>query len=57
MHYSECPLYSQIVVSQSIASGSPKDEIVSMKPGVFGFSVDLKKLISKFSRWWLARHG
>ncbi|WP_148042267.1 hypothetical protein [Pseudomethylobacillus aquaticus] len=57
MHYSECPLYSQLAVSQSIVPDSTKEEIVSMKPGAFGFSVDLKKLISRFSRWWLSRHG
>ncbi len=57
MHYSECPLYSQLAISQSVALPSAKDEIVSMKPGAFGFSVDLKKLISRFARWWLSRHG
>lgn len=56
MHYTECPLYSQLAVSQFIAPSSTKEEIVSMKPGAFGFSVDLKKLISRFSRWWLSRH-
>lgn len=48
MHYSECPLYSQLVVLQPIAPDCTKEEIVSMKPGAFGFSVDLKKLISGF---------
>lgn len=57
MHYSECPLYSQLSVSQLIAPGSIKEEIVSMKPGAFGFSIDLKKLISRFCRWWLSRHS
>lgn len=57
MHYSECPLYSLLAVSQSIAPATAKEEIVSMKPGAFGFSVDLTKLISRFARWWLSRHS
>lgn len=57
MHFSECPLYSQLAVSQSVLVTSVKDEIFSMKPGVFGFSVNLNKLISRFARWWLTHHG
>lgn len=56
MHYSECPLYSQVTVAP-VAVTYLREEIVSMKPGAFGFSVDLKKLVSRFSRWWLSRHG
>ena len=57
MHYSECPLYSQLPVSQPISSVVPREEIVALKPGFMGFSIDLKKLITRFSRWWLSRHG
>lgn len=57
MHYSECSLFSQLVVSQPITTGSTKEEIVSLKPGAFGISIDLKKLVSRLSRWWLSCHG
>ena len=57
MHYSECPLFSQLPVSQYAGTREKREEVISLKPGAFGFSVDLKKLISKFSRWWLSRHG
>lgn len=57
MHYTECALYSQLPISQPVTSVIPHEEIVSLKPGLMGFSIDLKKLISRFSRWWLSRHG
>lgn len=57
MHYSECPLYSQLFVSYPAALEIPREEVVSVKPGAFGISVDLRKLITKFSRWWLKHHG
>jgi len=57
MHYSECPLYSQLTVLLPPATSATREDVISLKPGAFGFSVDLKKLISRFSRWWLSRHG
>jgi hypothetical protein len=45
MHYSECPLYS--LLSQ-ISSGQPTSEILGLKPGIWGFNIDLKALWRKF---------
>lgn len=57
MHYTECPLYSQLSITQASPLISKQEEVITAKPGAFGFSVDLKKLISRFSRWWLSRYG
>ncbi len=56
MHYSQCSVYSQLPLTNTTIAASGSEEIVSMKPGAFGFSLDLKKAISKFARWWLSRN-
>jgi hypothetical protein len=43
MHYSECPLYSLLSPSTKA-----KPEILGLKPGIWGFSIDLKALWRKF---------
>lgn len=57
MHYTACPLYSQLSINQPTSLVSRQEEILTARPGAFGFSVDLKKLVSRLSRWWLARYG
>jgi hypothetical protein len=57
MHYTECPLYSQLTIYQPITQIPTREEMLTMKPGAFGFSIDLRKLVSKLSRWWLSHHG
>lgn len=54
-HFAECPLYAQLKVTAPVAPPAKVEEIVVMKPGAFGFSVDLKKLLDRLARWWLAR--
>jgi hypothetical protein len=34
------------------APSSKSNEILSLKPGIWGFSVDLKELWRKGKRWW-----
>ena len=41
MHYSDCPLYS---VLMQLKSTQAKPDIFSLKPGLWGFSIDLKAL-------------
>ena len=47
MHYSECPLFS--LVSQG-PSSEPKTEILGLKPGMWGISIDLKALWRRITR-------
>jgi hypothetical protein len=45
LHYSECPIYSQLPVQFSVATPpqNHKEEILSVKPGIFGVSIDLRR--------------
>lgn len=55
MHYSECPLYSQLPLKNDTQK-QKSDEVLTIKPGLWGVSIDVKKLISRLARWWLARN-
>jgi hypothetical protein len=57
MHFSECPLYSQLPHTRASAPAPKSEEIVSVKPGAFGVSVDVKRLLSRLARWWLERNA
>ena len=50
MHYLKCPVYSQILNSKPRVevAGKGKQEILTLKPTIFGFSIDLKAI---FNRW------
>jgi hypothetical protein len=41
MHYSECPLYSLLLQAQS---GEKKTDILGLKPGIWGISIDVRAL-------------
>ena len=57
MHYTECPTYSLLSVALKPVDIIPKrDEVLSAKPGYFGFSVDLRKLLTRLARWWLSKN-
>ncbi|MCK9555093.1 hypothetical protein M0R36_04680 [bacterium] len=56
-HYTECSTYSLLKTDLSPIEISPtREELISAKPGFFGFSVDLRKLITRFARWWLRKN-
>ena len=57
MHYTECPLYSLLSVALMPIDLIPKkDEILSVKPGFWGFTIDVRKLLTRIARWWLCKH-
>jgi hypothetical protein len=47
MHYSECPVYSLL---SSPSSAQPKGEILGLKPGLWGFSIDLRALWHRITK-------
>lgn len=55
MHYAECPLYAQLAHARNSAIVSKEEEILTLKPSAFGFSIDLKRLLDRVARWWLTR--
>lgn len=58
MHYMECATYSLLKVDLNPIEISPtREELISAKPGFFGFTIDLRKLITRFARWWLSKNA
>lgn len=56
VHYIECPLYSILQHPGETTTALEKaGELLEIKPGAFGISVNIKNLISKFCVWWLRR--
>ena len=62
LHYTDCSYYSRLsvsVISEPIQDAKSKasGNVVHMKPGMFGFSLDLRILVTKFCRWWLNKNS
>ena len=56
LHYSECPLYSQLLSTNSLgADKNYTKEIIEIKPSACGFSVDVKEL-AKYLWKWVCQH-
>ncbi len=62
LHYLKCPVYSQLISRppetsrEKIDSTAPAD-MVEVKPGFMGISLNLKVALTRFARWWLARQA
>jgi hypothetical protein len=56
MHYSDCPLYSLLPYAPPDKPAPASDtELWAMKPSFAGFTLNLKVLLTRLSRWWLRR--
>lgn len=58
LHYLKCPVYSQLLSRQSnLYQELPKseldDEMLELKPGIAGFTINIKVLLTRLARWWL----
>ncbi len=54
MHFTECPLYSPLAHARKdsdLESNRQKGEVLTLKPGIWGVSVDLKELGRRCQRW------
>lgn len=58
LHYSECPLYAPLLNGEPPPmSEEHKSDILQVKPGFWGISLDVKQLISRIFKWWNYRKG
>ncbi len=52
LHYSECRLYSLLSpVGSDVKQETGKKEIVEVKPGMFGITVNIKEIAKRFWKW------
>lgn len=57
-HYSECPLYSVLLKTDNTASVvKDTEDLLEIKPGLFGVNLNVKVFITRFCIWWLRRLG
>jgi hypothetical protein len=53
MHYTECPLYSPLLHQPvSTLPDKPKDDLVTIKPTIWGMSIDLNEVWRRFWPWF-----
>jgi hypothetical protein len=52
-----CTHNAQLKIGVQPSVSEKHEEIVAMKPGMFGVSVDIRRLLTRLARWWLARNG
>ena len=61
LHYLQCPVYSQLLSKQS-SSSEPSlanhhgQDVIEVKPGIMGISVNIRSLFTRISKWWLSKH-
>jgi len=60
MHYTECPLFSLLSYKETQSATQngfhkANNEILEIKPSVYGISLNPKALITRFARWWLKK--
>lgn len=55
-HYSDCSLYSLLKESDKrLDDALDLDDIIELKPGVCGISLNVKAMVTRFCIWWLRR--
>ena len=50
LHYSECPLYS-ILLSLKASSQNKNEDIIELKPNLYGIGLNINALLRKIRRW------
>ena len=58
LHYLQCPAYSQIASSSPLSPIAPvkqEQDVIEVKPGFMGISVNIRSLFTRLSRWWLSK--
>lgn len=60
LHYLECPAYSQLLGSDSslktpTSENNNGQDLIEVKPGFMGISINLKSLLTRLSKWWLSK--
>ncbi|GAB7550404.1 hypothetical protein [Cupriavidus sp. 8B] len=57
LHYTECPVYAMLSDHEGEKMRlDKKDEVLQLRPSIYGFSVDLKALWRKALKWFKSRN-
>jgi hypothetical protein len=60
LHYLECPAYSQLLSLQAPSTTGQfpikqEQDLIELKPGVMGVSINIRSLFTRISKWWLSK--
>jgi hypothetical protein len=58
-HYTDCPYYSMLSVQVDhppLRELEKEEDLVIAQPGAFGFSLNLKVMLTRICRWWLKKN-
>lgn len=60
LHYLECPVYSLLITrpvinKSEILKEKTTQEIIELKPGFMGISVNIRAALSRLAKWWLSK--
>jgi len=60
LHYLKCPVYSQLALKPAPVSGESSttratQEMIEIKPGFMGISLNIKMLLTRLANWWLSK--
>ena len=60
LHYLECPVYSLLITRPAINKSEilkekTTQEIIELKPGFMGISVNIRAALSRLAKWWLSK--
>ncbi len=60
LHYLKCPAYSQLVSPHasspiSLLANKHEPDIIEVKAGFMGISINIRSLFTRISKWWLSK--
>ncbi len=60
LHYLKCPVYSQLASKPAQVSGQfsrekATKEMIEVKPGFMGISLNIRVLLTRLANWWLSK--
>jgi hypothetical protein len=62
LHYLKCSVYSQLITrpvenKQDTLTGESIPEIIEIKPGFMGISLNVRAACSRLAKWWLSKQS
>lgn len=60
IHYLKCPAYSQLLSSHAVSpidslEKKHEQDVIEIKPGFMGISINIRSFITRIAKWWLSK--